>query len=49
MKSCLQQNDNIKMHSTHIEGKYLVAERFIRSLKNKIYKNIYWSIKKCIY
>ena len=26
------------MCSTHIEGKYIVAERFIRALKNKIYK-----------
>ena len=26
------------MYSTHIEGKSLVAERFIRTLKNKIYK-----------
>ena len=28
------------MHSTHIEGKFVVAETFIRSLKNKIYKII---------
>ena len=28
------------MYSTHNEGKYLVAERFIRTLKNKIYKYI---------
>ena len=26
------------MHSTHNEGKSVVAERFIRTLKNKIYK-----------
>ena len=26
------------MYSTHNEGKPVVAERFIRSLKNKIYK-----------
>ena len=26
------------MHSTHNEGKSVVAERFIRILKNKIYK-----------
>ena len=26
------------MCSTHIEGKSIVAERFIRALKNKIYK-----------
>ena len=31
------------MYSTHNEGKSVVAERFIRSLKNKIYKymNVY--------
>ena len=26
------------MYSTHKEGKSVVAERFIRTLKNKIYK-----------
>ena len=30
--------DNIVMYSTHNEGKSAVAERFIRALKNKIYK-----------
>ena len=28
------------MYSTHNEGRYVVAERFIRTLKNKIYKNM---------
>ena len=28
------------MYSTYNEGKYVVAERFIRTLKNKIYKRI---------
>ena len=28
------------MYSTHNEGKYAVAERFIRTLKNKIYKHM---------
>ena len=28
------------MYSTHNEGKSLVAERFIRTLKNKTYKYI---------
>ena len=27
------------MYSTHSEGKYVVAERFIKNLKNKIYKH----------
>ena len=33
MKSWLQGN-NIEMYSTHNEGKSVVAERFIRTLKN---------------
>ena len=28
------------MHSTHNEGKSVVAERFIRTLKNKIYEHM---------
>ena len=28
------------MNSTHNEGKFVVAERFIRTLKNKSYKNM---------
>ena len=36
-KKWLQEND-IAMYSTHNEGKSVVAERFIRILKNKIYK-----------
>ena len=39
MKSFLQNND-IEMYSTHNEGKYVFAERFIRTLKNKIHKYI---------
>ena len=31
-------NKNIKMYSTHNEGKPVVSERFYRSLKRKIYK-----------
>ena len=37
MKSWLEKND-IEMHSTHNEEKWVVAERFIRTLKNKICK-----------
>ena len=36
-KKWLQDND-IVIYSTYNEGKSLVAERFIRTLKNKIYK-----------
>ena len=46
MESRLQDND-IKMYSTDNEGKYAVAERFIRILKNKIYKYM-TSLKKCV-
>ena len=34
MKSWLEKND-IEMYSMHNEGKYVVAERFIRTLKIK--------------
>ena len=34
-KKCLQDND-IVMYSTHNDGKSVVAERFIRTLKSKI-------------
>ena len=37
MKSWLEIND-IEMHLTHNEGRSVIAERFIRTLKNKIYK-----------
>ena len=38
-KKFLKDND-ISMYSTCNEGKSVVAERFIRTLKNKIYKHI---------
>ena len=37
LKSWMQDND-IVMYSTHNEGKSVVADRFIRTLKNNIYK-----------
>ena len=46
-KKWLQGND-IEMYSTHNEGKSVVAERFIRTLKNKIYKYMS-SISKYVY
>ena len=36
LKSRLEKNP--EMYSTHNEGKSVVPERFIRMLKNKIYK-----------
>ena len=32
------EDSNIEMYSTHNEGKYVIAERFIKTLNNKIYK-----------
>ena len=37
MKSWLEKNDT-KMYSTHNEGKSIIAEKFKRNLKNKVYK-----------
>ena len=37
MKSWLEKDD-IEMYSTQNEGKFVIPERFIRTLKNKIYK-----------
>ena len=38
-KKWLKENDII-LYSTHNEGKSVAAERFIRTLKNKIYKHM---------
>ena len=47
MKSWLQNNDT-KIDSTLNEGKSVVAEKFIKTLKNKIYKYL-TSISKNVY
>ena len=47
MKSWLQDN-NVEMYSTHNKGKSVAAERFIRTLKNKIYQYMI-SISKNVY
>ena len=47
MKSLLENND-IEIYSTHNEGKSVVAARFIRTIKNKIYKPMA-SISKNVY
>ena len=39
LKDFLKRN-NIKIYSTYNEGKSVVAERFIRTLKNKIFKDM---------
>ena len=47
MKSWLEKND-IETYSTHNEEKCVVTERFIRTLKNEIYKYM-TSISKNVY
>ena len=47
MKSFLQNND-VKMYSIHNEGKSVIAERFIRTSKSKIYKYM-TSVSKNVY
>ena len=44
-KKWLKDND-MAMYSTHNEGKSVVAERFIRTLKNKICKHFYKLFQK---
>ena len=47
MKLWLEKND-IETYSTHNEGKSVFAERFIRTLKNEIYKYM-TSVSKNVY
>ena len=47
MKLCLQDKDT-EMCSIHNDGKPVVAERFIRTLNNKIYKYM-TSVSKNVY
>ena len=42
------KDNNIEMYSTYNEGKSVVAERFIRTLKNKICKHM-TAISKNVY
>ena len=44
----MARKNDIEMYSTHNEGKSVIAERFIRTLKNKIYKYV-TSISKNVY
>ena len=43
------KGNNIEMYSTHNDGKSVVAERFFRTLKNKIYKHMTACVKKCVF
>ena len=47
MKSWLEKN-SIEMYSIHNKGKFVVAEKFIRTLKNKIHKYM-TSVSKNVY
>ena len=47
MKSWLQKNDT-DMYSTHTEEIHVLARRFVRSLKNKIYKYVTAVSRMCI-
>ena len=44
----MARKNDIEMYSTHNEGKSVIAERFIRTLKNNIYKYV-TSISKNVY
>ena len=44
----MARKNDIKMYSTHNEGKSVVPEKFIRTLKNKTYKYMN-SISKNVY
>ena len=48
MKSQLEKK-GIEMYSTHNEEKSVIAERFIRTLRNKIYTCRTSVSKKCVY
>ena len=48
MKSWLKKKNAMEIHSTHNNGKFVVAERFIRTFKIKIYKYMI-SILKIVY
>ena len=47
LKKWLKDN-NTEMHSTHNEAKYVVAERFIRTLKTK-FITTFQLYKQCVY
>ena len=43
-----RKKNDIEMYSTHNDGKSIIAERFIRTLKNKIHKYM-TSVSKNVY
>ena len=51
MKIWLEKNhvEMYSQHNEHKEGKSVIAERFVKTLKNKIYKYMTSLSKKCVY
>ena len=47
-KETIIQKNDIEMYSTHNNGKSVIAERFLRTLKNKIHKYM-TSVSKNVY
>ena len=47
LKKWLKEN-HIEMYSAYNEGKSVVVEIFIKTLKNKIYKHVTTDVKKCL-
>ena len=45
MQAWLENNDSL-MQSTHNEGNLVIAERFIKMLKARIYKNVTFNESK---
>ena len=45
----MPRKNEIEIYSAHDEGKSVVAERIIRTLKNKIHKYITSISKKCVH
>ena len=43
------KGNGIKIYSTYNEGKSVVVEKFIRTLKSKIYKHMTAASKKCLF
>ena len=48
MNEIMVRKHDLEMRSTHNEGKSVVAERCIRTLKNKIYKHM-TAVSKSVY
>ena len=45
----MARKNDVEINSIHNEGKSVAAERFIRTLKNKIYRYMTSLSKPCVY